>query len=125
MYIEFLTPALMTHYLYIITSVLFLAFVGIFVIGYDLITILMSTEIILLVSTLNFIVFGSSLDPITSQIFAIFVLLAAAAETAVAFSIFVYYYNLTETANIDFSEAFDAATEKGEILTKVAIKIKT
>jgi NADH:ubiquinone oxidoreductase subunit K len=53
MYIEFLTPALMTHYLYIITLVLFLAFVGIFVISYDFITILMSTEIILLVSTLN------------------------------------------------------------------------
>jgi NADH:ubiquinone oxidoreductase subunit K len=106
-YIEFLTYNLLPHYIYIMVSVMFLSFIGVFVISYDLITILISVEMLLLISALNFIMFGSLLDPVTAQIFSIFILLTAAGETAVAFSIFIYYYNITESANIDFWETLE------------------
>jgi len=73
-------------------TLVFICFVGIFVLRRDLITVLISVELFLLSSVLNFVMFGIFLGSIVGEIFVIFILVLAAAETAVALAILVSYY---------------------------------
>ena len=58
----------------------------------DILIILVCIEIMLLSASLNFIVFSVYLDDFLGQIFAIFILTVAAAESAVGLGIFILYY---------------------------------
>ncbi len=80
------------HYL-ILSSLLFtLGVCGIFLNRKNIITILMSIELILLSVNINFVAFSVELGDLTGQIFAMFVLTVAAAEAAIGLAILVIYF---------------------------------
>jgi len=80
------------HYL-VISSLLFtLGICGIFLNRKNIITILMSIELILLSVNINFVAFSVMLGDMTGQIFAMFVLTVAAAEAAIGLAILVIYF---------------------------------
>jgi NADH-quinone oxidoreductase subunit K len=80
------------HYL-VLSSLLFtIGICGIFLNRKNIITILMSIELILLSVNINFVAFSVKLGDLTGQIFAMFVLTVAAAEAAIGLAILVIYF---------------------------------
>lgn len=80
------------HYL-VVSSLLFvLGICGIFLNRKNIITILMSIELILLSVNINFVTFSTFLGDLTGQVFTVFVLTVAAAEAAIGLAILVVYY---------------------------------
>lgn len=80
------------HYL-VVSGLLFtLGICGIFLNRKNIITILMSIELILLSVNINFVAFSVKLGDLTGQIFAMFVLTVAAAEAAIGLAILVIYF---------------------------------
>lgn len=80
------------HYL-VLSSLLFtLGICGIFLNRKNVITLLMSIELILLSVNINFVAFSVKLGDLTGQVFAIFVLTVAAAEAAIGLAILVIYF---------------------------------
>ena len=65
---------------------------GIFLNRKNIISILMSIEIMLLSVNINFVAFSSYLSDLTGQVFAIFVLTVAGAEAAIGLAILVVYF---------------------------------
>lgn len=87
----------------IISLFLFLIGVlGIFLIKKNIIIILMSIELMLLAININFIIFSAYLDDITGQVFALFILTIAAAESAIGLAILVVYYRIKGIISINF-----------------------
>ena len=76
--------------------------IGIFLIKKNIIVILMSIELMLLSINLNFIIFSVYLDNLTGQIFALFILTVAAAESAIGLAILVVYYRIKGLVSINF-----------------------
>ncbi len=60
----------------------------------SIIHIIMCVEIVLLSLNLNFIVFSIYLDDLYGQIFALFVLTVAAAESAIGLALLIIYYRV-------------------------------
>ena len=89
------------HYL-IISSLLFtLGICGIFLNRKNIITILMSIELILLAVNINFVAFSVQLGDLTGQIFALFVLTVAAAEASIGLAILVIYFRNRGTIAVE------------------------
>ena len=68
----------------------------------NVILLLMSIELMLLSINLNFIVFSVYLDDVIGQIFALFILTVAAAESAIGLAILVLYYRVRGTVAISY-----------------------
>jgi NADH-quinone oxidoreductase subunit K len=82
----------MTHYL-IVSAILFtLGVFGIFLNRKNVITILLSIELILLAVNINFVAFSHHLEDLVGQIFVMFILTVAAAEAAIGLAILVVYF---------------------------------
>ena len=92
----------MLNYLFVSIFLFFIGLCGIFAIPQNIIIILISLELILLSINLNFIIFSVYLDDITGQIFALFILTIAAAESAIGLAIVVVYYRLRGIISLDF-----------------------
>ena len=67
----------------------------------NIITIIMSIEILLLGANLNFVIFSTFLDDIKGQIFSLLILTVAAAESAIGLAILVIFYKKYQTINFD------------------------
>jgi NADH-quinone oxidoreductase subunit K len=65
---------------------------GIFLNRKNVIVILMSIELMLLAVSVNLVVFSAALGNLTGQVFSLFVLTVAAAESAIGLAIVVVYY---------------------------------
>lgn len=91
-----------TKYLIVSTVLFLIGILGIFLIKKNIIIILMSIELMLLAININFVVFSVYLDDITGQIFALFVLTVAAAESAIGLAILVVYYRIKGIISINF-----------------------
>jgi len=77
----------------ILSSILFCIGVsGIFLNRKNVISLLMSVELILLSININFVAFSSYLHDLVGQVFAIFVLTVAGAEAAIGLAITVIYF---------------------------------
>jgi NADH-quinone oxidoreductase subunit K len=82
--------------LQILTNI-FLFFTGVFGIisnRRSILVILMCIELILLSVNLNFILFSVYLDDFYGQIFSLFILTIAAAESAIGLAILILYYRI-------------------------------
>ena len=79
-----------------------LGFWGIFLNRKNIIIMLMSIELMLLAVNLNFLFFSVYLDDIVGQLFALFVLTVAAAESAIGLAILVVYYRVRGTIAVEF-----------------------
>ena len=63
---------------------------------------LMSIELMLLAINFLFIIYSCILDNLMGQIFALYVLVVAAAESAIGLSILVAYYRVRGTISVKF-----------------------
>jgi NADH-quinone oxidoreductase subunit K len=89
------------HYL-VVSSLLFtIGICGIFLNRKNIITILMSVELILLSVNINFVAFSVMLGDLTGQIFAMFILTVAAAEAAIGLAILVIYFRSRGTIAVE------------------------
>ena len=89
-----------THYL----ALSFLLFtIGVFGIAArkNMITVLMSIELVLNSVNLNLIAFSYQLSDLTGQIFAVFTITVAAGEAAVGLGILIALFRLRETTMLD------------------------
>jgi NADH-quinone oxidoreductase subunit K len=91
-----------SKYLIISVSLFLIGILGIFLVKKNIIIILMSIELMLLAININFIVFSVYLGDVTGQVFAIFVLTVAAAESAIGLAILVVYYRIKGIISINF-----------------------
>jgi len=81
----------LVKYLTVASTLFILGIWGIFLNRKNIIIMLMSIELMLLAVNLNFIIFSVYLDDLIGQVFAIFILTVAAAESAIGLSILVIY----------------------------------
>ena len=90
----------LSHYL-IVSAILFaLGTAGVFL-RRNLITILLSIEIMLNAVNLSFIAFGRHAGDVNGQIIVFFVMTVAAAEAAVGLAIVISLFRLKESLNPD------------------------
>lgn len=80
------------HYLVVASLLFTIGGVGVFLNRRNIIIILMSIELMLLAININFVAFSQYLGDLVGQIFALFVLTVAAAESAIALAILVVYF---------------------------------
>ncbi len=96
------------HYLSTAAALFTIGVFGIFVNRKNVITILMSIELILLAVNINFVAFSAYLNEVSGQIMAMFVLTVAAAEAAVGLAILVTFFRNRGDIAVD-----DASVMKG------------
>lgn len=80
------------HYLILSSLVFTIGITGLLMNRRNIINILMSIELLLLSVNLNFVAFSAYLQEVSGQIFSIFILTIAAAETAIGLAILVTYF---------------------------------
>ena len=85
-------PILINHYLILSSLIFLLGVIGIFLNRKNVISILMSIELILLGVNINFIAFSYFSSDLVGQIFSLFILTVAAAEAAIGLAILVVYF---------------------------------
>jgi NADH-quinone oxidoreductase subunit K len=73
---------------------------GIFLNRKNIITILMSIELILLSVSINLVAFSVHLGDLVGQVFSIFILTVAAAEAAIGLAILVIYFRTSGTIDV-------------------------
>jgi NADH-quinone oxidoreductase subunit K len=89
------------HYL-TVGAILFVTGVfGIFMRRKNIITILMSVELILLAVNINLVAFSAFLNDLAGQVFALFILTVAAAEAAIGLAILVVFFRNRGSIAVD------------------------
>ena len=80
------------HYLVLASLLFTIGVCGIFLNRKNVITLLMSIELMLLAVNINFVAFSAYLGDVVGQIFTMFILTVAAAEAAIGLAILVVYF---------------------------------
>jgi len=89
------------HYL-VVSGLLFtIGCMGLSLNRRNVIVILMSIELMLLAVNINFIAFSNYLEDLAGQVFALFVLTVAAAESAIGLAILVVYFRNRGSIDMD------------------------
>lgn len=89
------------HYLTVAAMLFTLGVFGIFLNRKNVITIMLSIELILLGVNINLVAFSVHLGDLTGQIFSLFILTVAAAEAAIGLAILVVYFRNRGSIAID------------------------
>lgn len=89
------------HYLTVSAILFTLGIAGIFLNRKNVITILMSIELMLLAVNINFVTFSAYLHDLVGQIFTVFTLTVAAAEAAIGLAILSVYYRNRGTIAVE------------------------
>jgi NADH-quinone oxidoreductase subunit K len=89
-----------THYMVLSAALFTLGIVGVMT-RRNVIIVLMSIELMLNAVNINLIAFSHQLQNAVGQVFAVFVIVVAAAEAAVGLGIILAFYRNKETVNID------------------------
>jgi NADH-quinone oxidoreductase subunit K len=89
------------HYVMLATLLFVIGVAGIFLNRKNIITILMSVELMLLSVNINFVAFSVQMGDLMGQIFTMFVLTVAAAEAAIGLAILVVYFRNRATIDVD------------------------
>jgi NADH-quinone oxidoreductase subunit K len=97
----------LTHYLALSFLLFVLGVVGVLV-RRNLLTVLMSIELMLNAVNLNLVAFSRQLGDLGGQVFTVFVIAVAAGEAAIGLAIIISLYRLKGSVNLD-----DAAEMKG------------
>ena len=79
----------------------FIGLIGVILNRKNILTVLMAIEILLLAVNLNFTAVSVYLDDIIGQIFVIFILTIAAAESAVGLAILTIFYKLKTSIEME------------------------
>lgn len=91
----------MSFYILLSLCLFLIGTFGMFLSRKHVIIILISLELILLSTNINFVIFSVFLDDILGQIYALLVLTVAAAESALGLAILIVYYRLRGGISID------------------------
>ena len=91
----------LSHFLTVAAILFALGIAGIVLNRKNIIVILMSVELILLAVNLNLVAFSSYLGDLTGQVFGLFVLTVAAAESAIGLAILVVFYRNRGTIAVE------------------------
>lgn len=89
-----------THYLVVSLLLFGIGLAGV-LIRRNMITVLMSIELILNAVNVNLIAFSYQLSDLTGQIFAVFTITVAAGEAAVGLGILIAFFRLRQTTRLD------------------------
>src|SRR6267154_856009 len=89
------------NYLLVGALVFMIGVLGIFLNRKNVIIILMSVELILLSVSINFVTFSAFLGDLFGQVFVMFVLTVAAAESAIGLAILVVYFRNRGSIAVD------------------------
>ena len=89
------------HYLSLSSLLFVIGVTGIFLNRKNIITILMSIELMLLAVNINFVAFSVYLKDLTGQIFTLFILTVAAAEAAIGLAILVVFFRNRGTIAVE------------------------
>ena len=89
------------HYLTVAAALFVIGIFGIFLNRKNVITILMSIELMLLAVNINFVAFSAYLGDLTGQVFTLFVLTVAAAEAAIGLAILVCFFRNRGTIAVE------------------------
>jgi NADH-quinone oxidoreductase subunit K len=89
------------NYLIVNTILFLIGMLGLVLNRKNILIILMSVELMLLAVNMNFVVFSVYIDDILGQMFALFVLTVAAAESAIGLAILVVYYRVRGTIAVE------------------------
>lgn len=95
----------LTEYLIVAALLFGIGLAGIILNRKNLITLLMSVELILLAVNTNFIAFSYFLGNFTGQVFVFFILTVAASEAAIGLAILVVLYNKRRTIEVQNLDA--------------------
>ena len=90
------------HYLGFSSSLFLLGIWGIFLNRKNIIVMLMSIELMLLAVNCNFLVFSMYIDDVLGQVFSLFILTVAAAESSIGLALLVIYYRVRGTVAVEF-----------------------
>lgn len=86
----------------ILSSIIFsIGLLGIFINRKNIITILMSIELMLLAVNINFVGFSFHLNDLSGQIFSLFILVVAAAEAAVGLAILTIFFKRSGSISVE------------------------
>jgi len=94
-------PVYVSDYLDINSFLFYTGVFGLIFSQRNILIIVMSIELMLLDIILNFVIFSVSLDDILGQIFALFVLSVAAAESGIGLAILVSYYRVRGSITVE------------------------
>ena len=89
-----------THYMVLSAALFTLGVIGVMT-RRNIIILLMSIELMLNAVNINLVAFSYQLQNAVGQVFAVFVIVIAAAEAAVGLAIILAFYRNKETVNID------------------------
>ena len=89
------------HYVMLSALIFVIGVCGIFLNRKNIITILMSIELILLSVNINMVAFSVALGDLTGQIFAMLVLTVAAAEASIGLAILVIFFRNRGSIDVD------------------------
>jgi len=91
----------LSHYL-ILAAILFaIGMVGIFLNRKNLIVLLMAIELLLLAVNINFVAFSHYLHDLSGQLFVFFILVVAAAESAIGLAILVVLFRNLSSIDVE------------------------
>lgn len=93
------------HQITLSALVFVLGVAGIFINRRNIITILMSIELMLLAVSINFVSFSVYHGEISGQVFSFMILTVAAAEAAIGLAILVSFYRARGTISVDAASA--------------------
>ena len=91
----------LTHFLILAALLFLIGVVGIFLNRKNIITLLMAIELMLLAVNINFIAFSHYLGDLAGQVFVIFILTVAAAESAIGLAIIIVVFRNNQSINVD------------------------
>ncbi len=91
----------MQEYLILSSIVFIISLFGLLINRKNVISLLMCIELMLLAVNTNFITFSQYHQLLSGQIFVLFILAVAAAESAIGLAIFVLMYRNTKTVDLD------------------------
>ncbi|TMV75026.1 NADH-quinone oxidoreductase subunit NuoK [Thioclava sp. BHET1] len=89
------------HYLVVAAVLFVIGIFGIFLNRKNVIVILMSIELMLLSVNINLVAFSSFMHDLVGQVFTLFVLTVAAAETAIGLAILVSFYRTRGSIEVE------------------------
>ena len=90
------------HYLGFSCTLFLVGVWGIFLNRKNIIVMLMSIELMLLAVNFNFLIFSVYVDDLLGQVFSLFILTVAAAESAIGLALLVIYYRARGTVAVEF-----------------------
>jgi NADH-quinone oxidoreductase subunit K len=90
-----------SHYLTVAAFLFVIGICGIFLNRKNIITLLMSIELMLLAVNINMVVFSVALQDLVGQVFTVFILTVAAAEAAIGLAILVTFFRNADSIAVE------------------------